>query len=90
VKDVLDKALPMSGEIVDFVMERTADPIVAFTALGVAREHILMEVKKTLSGDMLDKFNEAIEKIRRGEQSGVALAEAADFDPTKIGHGGDA
>ena len=39
---------------------------------------------------MLDEFNEAIEKVRRGEQSGVALAEAAGYDPNKIGHGGEA
>ena len=90
MKNLLDKALPLSGEIVDFMSEKTDDPIVAFTALGVARENILIDVKKTLSGDMLDEFNEAIEKVRRGEQSGVALAEAAGYDPNKIGHGGEA
>jgi hypothetical protein len=90
MKNVLDKALPLSGEIVDFMTEKTDDPIVGFTALGVAREHILIEVRKTLSGNELEQFNEAVEKIRRGEQQGAALAEAAGYDPTKIGFGGDA
>ncbi len=90
MKELLDKALPLTAGVVRFIGESTQDGVVAFMALGIAREQILVEVRKKLSGETLAKFNEVVEQVRSGEQDGVALAEAAGYDPTRLGHGGDA
>ena len=102
MKEILDSALPLATRIVDLARDdavgtlresdgMTGDQIaVAITATMVAKERLVASARRNLSGEQLEGFDRWLAKVEAGVATAASLVGAAEYDPTKLGHGGDA